>query len=31
MEKYTGTAYVKDDAGFRKLKGTPGDPIGAGE
>jgi hypothetical protein len=31
MEKYTGTAYVKDDAGFKKLKGTVGDPIGIGE
>ena len=31
MEKYTGTVYVKDDAGYRKLKGTPGDPIGVGE
>jgi hypothetical protein len=31
MEKYTGTVYVKDDGGFRKLRGTAGDPIGAGE
>ena len=31
MEKYTGTVYVKDDGGFRKLRGMPGDPIGAGE
>lgn len=30
MEKYTGTAYVKDDPGFRKLRGMPGDPIGGG-
>jgi bacillopeptidase F (M6 metalloprotease family) len=30
MEKYTGTAYVKDDPGFRKLRGMAGDPIGGG-
>jgi subtilisin family serine protease len=31
MEKYTGTVYVKDDPGFRRLRSMPGDPIGAGE
>jgi hypothetical protein len=31
MEKYTGTAYVKDDPGFRVLRSMPGDPIGADE
>ncbi len=31
MEKYTGTVYVKDDAGFRRLRSMPGDPIGADE
>ncbi len=31
MEQYTGTIYVKDDAGFRELSSTPGDPIGNDE
>jgi hypothetical protein len=31
MEKYTGTVYVKDDPGFRRLRSMPGDPIGADE
>ncbi|MFO7914387.1 MAG: S8 family serine peptidase [Candidatus Krumholzibacteriales bacterium] len=31
MEQYTGTAYVKDDPGWRQISSTPGDPIGAGE
>jgi len=31
MEQYTGTAYVKDDAGWRQISSTPGDPIGADE
>ncbi|MFH1756026.1 MAG: FlgD immunoglobulin-like domain containing protein, partial [Candidatus Latescibacterota bacterium] len=31
MEQYTGTAYVKDDPGFRFLRGMSGDPIGYGQ
>ncbi len=31
MQKYTGTVYVKDDPGFRRIRSTVGDPIGAGE
>jgi hypothetical protein len=31
MEQYTGTAYVRDDPGWRQLTSTPGDPIGADE
>ncbi|MDI6807636.1 MAG: S8 family serine peptidase [Candidatus Eisenbacteria bacterium] len=31
MESHTGTVYVKDDPGWRQIRGLPGDPIGAGE
>lgn len=31
VEKYSGTAYVKDDPGWRQISSRPGDPIGADE
>ncbi|MCK4549210.1 MAG: T9SS type A sorting domain-containing protein, partial [Candidatus Krumholzibacteria bacterium] len=31
MEQYTGSAYVKDDPGWRELTSTGGDPIGNDE
>ncbi len=31
MEQYTGSAYVKDDPGWRELTSTTGDPIGNDE
>ncbi len=31
MEQYTGSAYVKDDPGWRELTSTSGDPIGNDE